>query len=95
MPNYFGRAAARQPMPMLALSCLGIAARKAAPIPTTPFRWWRCRSRPAGRPMWSRAQRAPSMAKTLGQSVVIENRTGAGGAGLAARGARRADGYTF
>ena len=51
--------------------------------------WW-CRSRPAGRSIWSARVIAPRSPKLLGQQVIVENIGGAGGmTGAAAWQSRR------
>ena len=96
MPPIFARAATRAAWPMLALSCLawGSASAQGAypnhPISlVVPFA--------AGGPTDVVARSlGASMAKTLGQSIIIENRTGAGGTLASQHVARAApDGYTF
>ena len=55
-----------------------------------------CRSRRAGRPTFSRVILGQHMSQTLGQQIVVENVTGAGGSIGAARVAKAApDGYTM
>ncbi|MGE8702824.1 MAG: Bug family tripartite tricarboxylate transporter substrate binding protein, partial [Achromobacter sp.] len=96
MSHRYARAIKRAAWPMLALSCLAFGNAGAQgtypnhPISlVVPFA--------AGGPTDVVARSlGASMAKTLGQSVVIENRTGAGGTLASQHVARAApDGYTF
>ncbi|CAB3817461.1 tripartite tricarboxylate transporter substrate-binding protein [Achromobacter mucicolens] len=96
MSHRYARAIKRAAWPVLALSCLTVGNANAQgaypnhPISlVVPFA--------AGGPTDVVARSlGASMAKTLGQSVVIENRTGAGGTLASQHVARAApDGYTF
>lgn len=96
MPPIFARAAKSAAWPVLALSCLAFGNASAQgtypnhPISlVVPFA--------AGGPTDVVARSlGASMSKTLGQSIVVENRTGAGGTLASTHVARAApDGYTF
>ena len=65
-----------------------LASASAALIHRATSRWW-CRSPLAGLPTWWRARSALRWPRRSGQSVVVENKTGAGGT---ARGRLRGQG---
>ena len=78
-----------------AVALLGVAPAPAADYPSRPITWW-CRSASAARPTSSARIVAQGMGEALGQTIVVENTTGAGGTIGEGRISRATpDGYTI